>query len=145
MGPSRASPQGRLRYAWGDVFLTVLGVLGTLVALGKANQVAEQGGSVVPFWVAYAAGAAVAACWCVYDVRHLQAGRRGRAGGRSRRAAIAMATPGLVILGVGLVQVFAGVDLQAMVFGAVAGFLLSTMLVYGALVLRDRRRSGSDY
>jgi hypothetical protein len=63
MGPSRASPQGRLRYIWGDVFLTALGVLGTLVALGKANQVAEQGGSVVPFWVAYAAGAAVAVYW----------------------------------------------------------------------------------
>jgi hypothetical protein len=115
MGPSRASPQGRLRYAWGDVFLTVLGVLGTLVALGKANEVAEQGGPVVPFWVAYAAGAAVAACWCVYDVRHLQAGPRGGAGGRTRRGAI--------------------------VFGAVAGFLLSAMLSYGALVLRERRRS----
>jgi hypothetical protein len=55
-----------------------------------------------------------------------------------------MAAPGLVIVGVGLVQAFADVDLQAIVFGAVAGFLLSTMLVYGALVLRDRRRSGSD-
>jgi hypothetical protein len=47
---------GRLRYTWGDVFLTALGVLGTLVALGKANEVAEQGGSTVPFWIAYAAG-----------------------------------------------------------------------------------------
>jgi hypothetical protein len=45
MGPSRASPQGRLRYTWGDVFLTVAGVLGTLLAMGKANEVAEQGGS----------------------------------------------------------------------------------------------------
>jgi hypothetical protein len=144
MGPSRASPQGRLRYTWGDGFLTVAGVLGTLVAMGKANEVAEQGGSVVPFWVAYTAAAAVAACWCVYDVRHLQAGRRGRAGGQTGRAAIAMAAPGLVTVGVGLVRAFADVDLQAIVFGAVAGFLLSTMLVYGALVLRDRRRSGSD-
>jgi threonine/homoserine efflux transporter RhtA len=144
MGPGRASASGRLRYTWGDVFLTALGVLGTLVALGKANEVAEQGGSTVPFWVAYAAGVAVAACWCVYDVRHLQAGRRGRAGGRNRRTAIALATPGLVIVGVGLVQAFAGVGLEAVVFGAVAGFLLSTMLVYGALVLRERRRSGSD-
>jgi threonine/homoserine efflux transporter RhtA len=141
MGPSRASPRGRLRYTWGDVFLAVVGVLGTLLAMGKANEVAEQGGSLVPFWVAYAAGAAVAACWCVYDVRHLQAGRRGRAGGRTRRAAIALATPGLVIVGVGLVQAFAGVGLQAIVVGAVAGFLLSTKLSYGALVLRERRRS----
>lgn len=138
MSPSRTSP---LRYTWGDGFLTVVGVLGTLLAMGRANQVAEQGGSVVPFWAAYAAGAAVAACWCVYDVRHLQAGRRGRAGGRSRRHAIAMATPGLVIVGVGLVQAFAAVGLQAIVFGCVAGFLLSTMLVYGGLVLRERRRS----
>ena len=52
-----------------------------------------------------------------------------------------MATPGLVIVGVGLVQAFAGVGLQAIVFGAVAGFLLSTTLSYGALVLRERRRS----
>lgn len=143
MGPSRASPRGRLRYTWGDVFLTVVGVLGTLLAMGKANEVAEQGGSIVPFWVAYAAGAAVAACWCVIDVGHLQAVPRGRAGGRTRRAAVAMATPGLVIVGVGLVQAFAGAGLQAIVFGVVAGFLLSTMLSYGALVLRERRRSRS--
>jgi hypothetical protein len=144
MGPSRASPQGRLRYTWGDVVLTVAGVLATLLAMGKANEVAEQGGSVVPFWVAYAAAAAVAACWCVYSVRQLQAGRRSRVGGRIGRAAIAMAAPGLVIVGVGLVRAFTGLDLQALVVGAVAGFLLSTMLVYGALVLRDQRRSGSD-
>ena len=142
MGPGRASPQRRLRCAWGDGFLTALGVLGTLGALGKANQVAEQGGSVVPFWVAYAAAAAVAACWCIYDVRHLQ--QRGRVGGRTGRAAIAMAAPGLVIGGVGLVWAFTGLDLQALAFGAVAGFLLSTMLVYGALALWDRRRSGFD-
>jgi threonine/homoserine efflux transporter RhtA len=119
-------------------------VLGTVLAVGKANEVAELGGSVVPFWVAHSAAAALAACWCVYDVRHLQAGRRGRAGGRTGPAAIALAAPGLVIVGVGLVQAFAGLGLQALVIGAVAGFLLSTMLVYGALVLRDRRRSGSD-
>jgi threonine/homoserine efflux transporter RhtA len=141
MSPGPASPRGHLRYTWGDVFLTVVGVLGTLLAMGKANEVAEQGGSIVPFWVAYAAGAAVAACWCLYDVRHLQAVRRGRAPGRTRHAAIAMATPGLVIVGVGLAQAFAAVGLQAIVFGAVAGFLLSTMLSYGALVLRERRRS----
>jgi hypothetical protein len=104
--------------------------------------VAEQGSSVVPFWVAYAAAAAVAACWCASNVRHLQVGRHGRADGRSHRVAIAMAAPGLVIVGVGLVRAFAGLGLlQALVFGAVAGFLLSMMLVYGALVLRDRRRS----
>jgi hypothetical protein len=51
MGPSLASPRGRLRYTWGDVFLTVVGVLGTLLAMGKADEVAEQGGSIVPFWV----------------------------------------------------------------------------------------------
>jgi hypothetical protein len=54
MGPRRASPEGRLRYTWGDVVLTLAGVLATLYAMGKANRVAEQGGSVVPFWVAYA-------------------------------------------------------------------------------------------
>ena len=139
MDPSRASPRGRLRYTWGDVVLTVAGVLGTVLAMGKANQVAEQGGSVVPFWVAYAAAAAVAACWCVYDVRQLQ--RRGRAGGR--RGHGAMAAPGLVIVGVGVVWAFTGLDLQVLAVGALAGFLLSTMLVYGALVLHDRRRSGS--
>ena len=142
MGPSRASPQGRLRYTWGDVVLTVAGVLGTLLAMGKANQVAEQGGSVVPFWVAYAAAAAVAACWCLYDVRQLQ--QRGRVRGRIGHGVIAMAAPGLVIMGVGLVWAFTGLDLQALAFGAVAGFLLSTMLVYGALALWDRRRSGFD-
>jgi hypothetical protein len=95
----------------------------------------------VPVWVASAAGAAVAACWCVYDVGHPQAVRRGRAGGRPRRATVAVATPGLVIVGVALVQAFAGVGLEAVVFGAVVGFLLSAMLSYGALVLRERRRS----
>jgi threonine/homoserine efflux transporter RhtA len=144
MGPSRASPQGRLRCTWGDGFLTVVGVLGTLLALGKATRWPSRKARSCRFGTAYAAGAAVAACWCVYDVRHLQAGRRGRAGGRTGRAAIAMAAPGLVIVGVGLAQAFADLGLQALVFGAVAGFLLSTMLVYGALVLRARRRSGSD-
>ena len=98
----------------------------------------------MPFWVAYAAAAVLAACWCIYSVRQLQAGRRGRVDGRIGRAAIALATPAVVILGVGLVQMFSGLDLQALVVGAVAGFVLSTMLVYGALVLGDRRRSGSD-
>jgi hypothetical protein len=63
MGPSRASPEGRLRYSWGDVVLTLAAVLATLQAMSKANQVAEQGGSIVPFWVAYAA-AVVAAAAC---------------------------------------------------------------------------------
>jgi drug/metabolite transporter (DMT)-like permease len=138
MGPSPASPQGRLRYTWGDVVLTLAGVLATLYAMSKANQVAEQGGSLVPFWVAYAAGVAAAACWWVYYVLHPQAVRRSRATGPTRRTVIAM---WLVIVGLVLVQAFAAVGLQAVAFGASAGFVLSTTLGYGAYVLRERRRS----
>jgi threonine/homoserine efflux transporter RhtA len=141
MNPGRASPQRHLRYAWGDVVLTLTGVLFTLYAMGKADQVAEQGGSLMPFWVAYAAGVAAAACWLGYYARRRQAVRRSRATGGTRRTAIALATPGLVIVGLGLVEAFAAVGLQAVVFGATAGFVLSTMLGYGALVLRERRRS----
>jgi hypothetical protein len=67
--------------------------------------------------------------------------RRILATGRTRRRAIAMATPGLVIVGLGLVEAFATVGLQAVVFGVIAGFVLTTTLGYGALVLRERRRS----
>jgi hypothetical protein len=51
-----------------------------------------------------------------------------------------VATPALVIVGLGLVEAFAAVGLRAVVFGATAGFVLSTMLGYGVLVLRQRRR-----
>jgi hypothetical protein len=43
-----------------------------------------------------------------------------------------------------LVQALAGLGLKALVVGAVAGLLLPTMLVYGALVLGARRRPGAD-
>jgi threonine/homoserine efflux transporter RhtA len=82
-----------------------------------------------------------AACWLGYHARRHQAVRRSRATGGTRRTAIALATSGLVIVGLGLVEAFAAVGLQAVVFGAAAGFVLSTMLGYGALVLRERRRS----
>jgi hypothetical protein len=141
MGPSQASPQGHLRYTWSDVVLTLVGVLATLYAMGKAEQVAEQGGSVAPFWIAYAAGVTAGACWWMFHVRDPQAVRRSRASGRTRRSAIAMATPGLVIVGVGLVAAFATVGLQAVVFGVIAGFVLTTTLGYGVLVLRERARS----
>jgi hypothetical protein len=52
-----------------------------------------------------------------------------------------MATPGLVIVGLGLVQAFVAVGLQAVVFGAVAGFLLTATVGYGPYVLLKRRRS----
>jgi hypothetical protein len=68
--------------------------------------------------------------------------RRSRAAGRTRRA-LAVATPALVIVGLALVEAFAPVSLQAVVFGAAAGFVLSTMLGYGVLVLRQRRRPGT--
>lgn len=138
MGPDPASPQGRLRYTWGDVVLTLAGVLTTLYAMGKADQVADQGGSIVPFWVAYAAGVAAAACWWVYYLRHPQAVRRSQATGPTRRAVIAM---WLVMAGLALVQAFATVGLQAVAFGASAGFVLTTTLGYGGYVLRERRRS----
>lgn len=141
MGPSPASPQGHLRYTWGDVVLTLAGALATLYALRKADQAAEQGGSLVPFWVAYAAGMAAAAWRWVYHIRHRHVVRRSRVTGRTRRAAIAMTIPGVVIVGLGLVQAFAAVSLQAVVFGASAGFVLTTMLGYGALVLRERQQS----
>ena len=65
MNPGRAWPQRRLRYTWGDVVLTLASVLFTLYAIGKA----EQAGSLVPFWVAYAAGLVAAAGWLAYDAR----------------------------------------------------------------------------
>jgi hypothetical protein len=135
MRPGRAWPQRRLRYTWGDAVLTLTSVLFTPYAIGKA----EQAGSLVPFWVAYAAGLVAAACWLAYDARRPQAVRRCPAAGRTRRRALAVATPGLVIVGLGLVEAFAPVGLQAVVFGATAGFVLSTMLGYGVLVLRQRR------
>ena len=135
MSPGRAWPRRRLRYTWGDVVLTLASVLFTLYAIGKA----EQAGSLVPFWVAYAAGLVAAAGWLAYDARRPQAVRPNRAAGRTRRA-LAVATPGLVIVGLALVNAFAAVGLQAVVLGATAGFVLSTMLGYGALVLRQRRR-----
>jgi drug/metabolite transporter (DMT)-like permease len=138
MGPSPASPRGHPRYTWGDVVLTLAGVLATLYAMGKADQVAEQGGSIVPFWVAYAAGVAAAAGWWVYYVLHPQAVRRSLATGPTRRAVIAM---WLVMVGLILVQAFAAIGLQAVFFGASAGFVLTTTLGYGAYVLRERRRS----
>jgi hypothetical protein len=55
-----------------------------------------------------------------------------------------MATPGLVIVGVGLVQAFAGVGLQAIVFGAVAGFLLSMMLSTAPWCCASADDPGSD-
>jgi hypothetical protein len=138
MRPGRAWPQRRLRYTWGDVVLTLTSVLFTPYAIGKA----EQGGSLVPFWVAYAAGLVAAACWLAYYAPWPQAVRRSRAAGRTRRA-LAVATPALVIVGLALVEAFAPVSLQAVVFGAAAGFVPSTMLGYGALVLRQRRRPGT--
>jgi hypothetical protein len=135
MSPGRAWPQRRLRYTWGDVVLTLTSVLFTPYAIGKA----ERGGSLVPFWVAYAAGLVAAACWLAYYARRPQAVRRRRAAGRTRRA-LAVATPGLVIVGLGLVEAFVAVGLQAVVFGATAGLVLSTMVGYGVLVLRQRRR-----
>ena len=65
MSPGRAWPRRRLRYTWGDVVLTLASVLFTLYAIGKA----EQAGSLVPFWVAYAAGLVAAAGWLAYDAR----------------------------------------------------------------------------
>jgi len=58
--------------------LTLAGALAALFALRKADQVAEQGGSTLPFWLAGAAGAAAAAYWRVREVRRPQVGRRGR-------------------------------------------------------------------
>jgi hypothetical protein len=135
MRPGRGWPQRHLRYTWGDVVLTLTSVLFTPYAIGKA----KQAGSLVPFWVAYAAGLVAAACWLAYYAHRPQAVRRSPAAGRTRRG-LAVATPGLVIVGLALVEAFAPVGLQAVVFGATAGFVLSTMLGYGALVVRQRRR-----
>jgi hypothetical protein len=46
------------------------------------------------------------------------------------------------LVGYALVQ-FAPIEAQAVVIGAYAGFLLATMLGYGADVLRQRRRSSA--
>ena len=45
-----------------------------------------------------------------------------------------------MIVGLALVNAFAAVGLQAVVFGATAGFVLATMLGYRVLVLGQRRR-----
>jgi hypothetical protein len=130
--------EARLERAAGQSPSRLAGRSTTLYAMSKADQVAEQGGSIVPFWVAYAAGVAAAACWWVYYVLHPEAVRRSLATGPTRRSVIAM---WLVIVGLVLVQAFAAVGLQAVFFGARAGFVLTTTLGCGAYVLRERRRS----
>jgi hypothetical protein len=130
--------EARLERAAGQSPSRLAGRSTTLYAMSKADQVAEQGGSIVPFWVAYAAGVAAAACWWVYYVLHPEAVRRSLATGPTRRSVIAM---WLVIVGLVLVQAFAAVGLQAVFFGASAGFVLTTTLGCGAYVLRERRRS----
>jgi hypothetical protein len=137
-----APPGGRLTYTWGDAVLTLAGVIVTLYAAGKADQVAEKGGSVLPFSVAYAVGAVAAIGWWVYYFRKPSAVSRSRARAGRRRGAIVAATPLLGVVGYMVVQ-FTPVEVQAVVLGACAGFLLAAMLGYGAYVLRQRRRSSA--
>jgi hypothetical protein len=70
-----------------DAFLTLLGLIGTLYAAARADDVADKGGSMVPFWIAYAAGAAAAICWWVFYSRNPAAVRRSRASEGRRRSA----------------------------------------------------------
>lgn len=136
------APGGRLKYTWGDAFLTFVGIISTLFAAARADDVADKGGSVVPFSAAYAAGAAVAICWWFYYFRHPEVVRRSRAKSAPRRAAIISAAPLLGVVGYLIVQ-FASVEVQAVVLGAFAGFLLAVMFGYIAYVLHQRRRSGA--
>jgi hypothetical protein len=135
-----ASPGARFRYTWGDVFLTLVGVGTTLYAADKATQVAKQGGSMLPFWLAYSSGAGGAICWWAYYIRNPDAMQRSQARTARRRVIVIAAGPFLGVVGSLLVQ-FSPLGLQAVILGAFGGFLLATMLGYAVLVLRQRRRS----
>lgn len=142
LAPRTASSGARSKYTWGDAFLTLVGVVTTLYAADKATQVAKEGGSMLPFWVAYITGAVAALCWWAYYFRHPRAVRQSQARAAKRRAVFIAAAPFLGVLGSLLVQ-FAPLGLQAVILGAFGGFLLVATLCFGAFVLCQRRRSQS--
>ena len=138
--PPGESPSGssqvEARFGWGDAIFLAIGALAALHGASEATDVAQAGGSRLPYLVALAAGLLIAASWSWATWFRRTAPARTPEAGRPSKAVV-VAAPLLGVVGFALTGLSKA--WSSVVFGFIGGFLLAALVLFA--VHRAQRRS----